>query len=213
MTDAAPPVLCLGSASPRRSELLRQIGVPHCVRSLDLDETARAGEAPADYVLRLAAAKALAVQAARIAAGAQSLPVLGADTTVTIDGAVLGKPRDAVELAAMFARLGGREHEVLTAVALATRAADGAPQVRTGLSRTRVRFRAVVPGEAEAYWATGEPRDKAGGYGIQGLGAVFVESIAGSYSGVVGLPLAETAALLREAGVPLWDGALQGVAA
>ena len=213
MTDTATPVLCLGSASPRRSELLRQIGVPHCVRSVDLDETALPGEAPADYVLRLAAAKALAVQAARIAAGAQSLPVLGADTTVTIDGAVLGKPRDATELAVMFSKLGGREHEVLSAVAVATRDAAGAPQVGTRLSRTRVRFRTIAPGEAAAYWATGEPRDKAGGYGIQGLGAVFVESIAGSYSGVVGLPLAETAALLREAGVPLWDGAIPGVAA
>ena len=207
LTDSAAPVICLGSASPRRSELLRQIGVPHCVRSVDLDETAQPGEVPADYVLRLAAAKALAVQAARTAAGAQYLPVLGADTTVTIDGAVLGKPVDAAELAAMFARLGGREHEVLSAVAVAIRDADGAPQVRTRLSRTRVRFRAIAPGEAETYWATGEPRDKAGGYGIQGLGAVFVESIAGSYSGVVGLPLAETAALLREAGVPLWGGA------
>jgi len=207
MTDAASPVLCLGSASPRRSELLRQIGVPHCVRSVELDETVQPGEAPADYVLRLAAAKALAVQAARSAAGAQSLPVLGADTTVTIDAAVLGKPRDSAELAAMFAQLGGREHEVLSAVAVATRDADGAPQVRTRLSRTRVRFRAIGPGEAETYWATGEPRDKAGGYGIQGLGAVFVESIEGSYSGVVGLPLAETAALLREAGVPMWQGA------
>lgn len=207
MTDTASPVLCLGSASPRRSELLRQIGVPHCVRSVELDETVQPGEAPADYVLRLAAAKALAVQAARTAAGAQSLPVLGADTTVTIDAAVLGKPRDAAELVAMFAQLGGREHEVLSAVAVATRDADGAPQVRTRLSRTRVRFRAIAPGEAETYWATGEPRDKAGGYGIQGLGAVFVESIEGSYSGVVGLPLAETAALLREAGVPMWQGA------
>lgn len=207
MTDAASPVLCLGSASPRRSELLRQIGVPHCVRSVELDETAQPGEAPADYVLRLATAKALAVQAARTAAGAQSLPVLGADTTVTIDGAVLGKPRDSAELAAMFGTLSGREHEVLSAVAVATRDADGAPQVRTRLSRTRVRFRAIAPGEAETYWATGEPRDKAGGYGIQGLGAVFVESIVGSYSGVVGLPLAETAALLRGAGVPVWHGA------
>ena len=207
MIDAASPVLCLGSASPRRSELLRQIGVPHCVRSVDLDETAQPGEAPSDYVLRLAAAKALAVQAARAAAGAQALPVLGADTTVTIDGVVLGKPRDAAELAAMFGRLGGCEHEVLSAVAVATRDAGGAPQVATRLSRTRVRFRAIAPGEAEAYWATGEPRDKAGGYGIQGLGAVFVEAIAGSYSGVVGLPLAETAALLRELGVPMWQGA------
>jgi septum formation protein len=207
ISSSSDGYLARRSASPRRSELLRQIGVPHCVRSVDLDETALPGEAPADYVLRLAAAKALAVQAARIAARAQSLPVLGADTTVTIDGAVLGKPQDTTELVAMFAQLGGREHEVLSAVAVATRDADGAPQVRTRLSRTRVRFRAIAPGEAETYWATGEPRDKAGGYGIQGLGAVFVESIEGSYSGVVGLPLAETAALLREAGVPMWQGA------
>jgi septum formation protein len=146
------------------------------------------------------------VQAAREAQGARRLPVLGADTTVAIDGLVLGKPRDAAELAAMFARLGGRAHEVHSAVALATRDAAGAPRVATRSSCTRVRFRALAPGEAEAYWATGEPRDKAGGYGIQGMGAVFVESIDGSYSGVVGLPLAETAALLREAGVPVWDG-------
>lgn len=206
MIDAQPPSLCLGSASPRRSELLRQIGVPHCVQAVDLDETAQAGEAPVDYVVRLAAAKARAVQAARAAVGAPPLPVLGADTTVTIDGFVLGKPRDAAELAAMFARLGGREHEVVSAVALAL-TEGGAVRVTTRSSRTRVRFRAIAPAEVAAYWATGEPRDKAGGYGIQGLGAVFVESIHGSYSGVVGLPLAETAALLREAGVPIWGGA------
>lgn len=198
------PVLCLGSASPRRSELLRQIGVPHCVQPVDLDETARAGETPGDYVLRLAAAKARAVQQARAAAGARPLPVLGADTTVAVDGLVLGKPRDAAESAAMLARLAGREHEVHSAVALATLDARGAARVASRLSRTRVRFRAIDPAEAAAYWASGEPRDKAGGYGIQGLGAVFVESITGSYSGVVGLPLAETAELLRAAGVPVW---------
>ena len=206
MAEAGDAVLCLGSASPRRSELLRQIGVPHCVQAVGVDESPRAGEPPGDYVQRLAAAKARAVQAAREAEGARRLPVLGADTTVAIDGLVLGKPRDAAELAAMLARLGGRAHEVHSAVALATLDASGAPRVATRRSCTRVRFRALAPGEAEAYWATGEPRDKAGGYGIQGLGAVFVESIEGSYSGVVGLPLAETAALLREAGVPVWDG-------
>lgn len=207
MADAAAPVLCLGSASPRRSGLLRQIGVPHCVQAVDLDESVRAGETPADYVLRLAKAKARAVQAARAAAGAPALPVLGADTTVAIDGLVLGKPRDAAELAAMLARLGGRGHEVHSAVALATVDAHGAPTVAARASCTRVRFRPITPAEAAAYWATGEPRDKAGGYGIQGFGAVFVESIEGSYSGVVGLPLAETAALLRGAGLPVWQGA------
>ncbi|NBU24901.1 MAG: septum formation inhibitor Maf [Gammaproteobacteria bacterium] len=207
MTDASPPVLCLGSASPRRSALLRQIGVPHCVHAVEVDETPFAGEAPDDYVLRLAAAKARAVLVARAAGPAAALPVLGADTTVAIDGVVLGKPADAAESAAMLARLGGREHEVLSAVALAVTDRAGGQRVTTRLSRTRVRFRAVTPAEAAAYWATGEPRDKAGGYGIQGYGAVFVASIAGSYSGVVGLPLAETAELLRDAGVPLWDGA------
>jgi septum formation protein len=212
---AVVPILCLASASPRRSELLRQIGVPHCIQPADLDESRQTGETPAAYVTRLAKEKSSAVLAARAAAGAAPLPVLGADTTVVIDGLVLGKPEDEAALEAMLARLGGREHEVFSAVALAMPSPPGgeAPQdvpstaLVCALSRTTVRFRSITPLEVAAYWASGEPCDKAGGYAIQGLGAVFVQSIDGSFSGVVGLPLAETSQLLRAAGLPLWEGA------
>ena len=189
------PVLCLASASPRRTELLRQLGVPHVVAPSGIDETPRPGEAAGEYVLRVAVDKAQDV----LASAAAGLPVLAADTSVVLDGRVLGKPADLGDFRRMFAGLSGREHVVLTGVALA---AGGA--IRSRVSRTTVRFRAVSPAEIDAYWATGEPRDKAGGYAVQGYGAVFVESIAGSYSGVVGLPLFETAALLAEAGVPVW---------
>lgn len=196
MNDA---ILCLASASPRRRELLQQIGVPHLVQPADLDETPQRDECAADYVERLARAKATAVWQARAAAGAVTLPVLGADTTVTIDGHLLGKPVDERALCAMFERLSGREHEVWSAVALTT--AEGTTSRRSG---TRVKFRVIAPAEVSRYWATGEPRDKAGGYAIQGLGAVFVERIEGSYTGVVGLPLVETAALLVAAGIGVW---------
>ena len=192
--------ICLASASPRRGELLRQIGVSYVVRPADLDEAERAGESPAEYVERLARAKAEWVWQARQQARLEPLPVLGSDTTVTVDGLVLGKPQDEAALLNTFARLSGREHEVLSAVALVT-----ASGIHTRLSRTRVRFRIVTSDEARSYWATGEPCDKAGGYAIQGYGAVFIESIAGSYSGVMGLPLAETAELLVAAGVQVWQ--------
>jgi len=129
-----------------------------------------------------------------------ALPVLGADTTVSIDGLILGKPADLAQLRDMLGRLSGREHEVWSAVALV---GSGEPLWR--LSCTRVRFRPLHSAEIERYWQSGEPCDKAGGYAIQGLGAVFVERIEGSFSGVVGLPLAETAAMLVAAGVPLWQ--------
>lgn len=196
---APSPFLCLASASPRRRELLEQIGVPHIVHPADLDESHLAGESPANYVERLARAKAEAVWRQRRAVGAPDLPVLGADTTVTIDGRVLGKPVDEAALLAMFERLSGREHEVWSGVALASVAG-----IASSRSCTRVKFRIVETAEVRRYWATGEPADKAGGYAIQGYGAVFVEGIAGSYSGVVGLPLAETARLLVAAGLDVW---------
>lgn len=198
MNDSA--AICLASASPRRGELLRQIGVSHLVQPADLDESERPSESPADYVERLARAKAEWVWQARRQSGELTLPVLGADTTVTIDGLVLGKPSDEAGLLATFARLSGREHEVLSAVALSSAAGT-----QSRVSRTRVKFRQVAPEEVRRYWVTGEPRDKAGGYAIQGFGAVFIEHIAGSYSGVMGLPLAETAELLVAAGVRLWQ--------
>ena len=189
--------LCLASASPRRSELLRQIGVPFEVRAADIKEEQLRGELPDVYVLRLAAAKAEAVWAAM--PEVERRPVLAADTAVVLDGHVLGKPLDAAEAAGMLERLSGRTHRVLTAVAL--RVAAG---VETRLSQSEVRFRATTAAERVQYCATGEPFDKAGGYGIQGRAAVFVEELRGSYSGVVGLPLFETAELLTRYGFGFW---------
>ena len=185
----------LASASPRRSELLRQIGVRFTVRAPAIAEDRIFGETPEAYVVRLAAAKAEGVWAAV----ADSRPVLGADTAVVLGREVLGKPERAEEAVAMLERLSGRTHRVLTAVALRYSAG-----VETRLSQSEVRFRATTPAERLAYCATGEPFDKAGAYGIQGNAAVFVEELKGSYSGVVGLPLFETAALLTRCGVPFW---------
>ena len=190
--DAGPAVLVLASASPRRRELLWQIGVPHRAMAAHIDERSRPGEAPEDCVRRLALAKARQPRSA-------GLPVLGADTAVVLDGDMLGKPRDRASALAMLARLSGRTHRVLTAVALV--AAD---RHELALSASEVDFRALSTEECERYWDTGEPRDKAGAYAIQGLGAVFVRALRGSYSGVMGLPLHETATLLAAAGVPCW---------
>lgn len=188
------PALRLASASPRRRELLRQIGVPHAVEAADVDEDGRRGETVMAYVERVARAKAEAVWR-RL----RDLPVLGADTTVVLDGVSLGKPRDRAHGLAMLAALAGREHQVLTAVALVS-----AVGTRCVISASTVRMRASTPLERDRYWDTGEPRDKAGGYAIQGLGAIFIESLHGSYSGVMGLPLFETAQLLAAADVPCW---------
>lgn len=182
------PAIYLASASPRRRELLAQIGVPLAVLAIEVDETPLPGEAPELYVSRLAINKARAGWAA----SDKTRPVLGADTTVVLDGAILGKPRDKADGLAMLARLSDKNHWVMTAVAVAQ-----GERVEHALSVTEVRFRALSAAECEAYWATGEPADKAGGYGIQGLGALFVANLRGSYSGVVGLPLAETGELLR----------------
>ena len=184
----------LASASPRRSELLRQIGVRFEVRPAAVAEDREPSEPPAAYVARLAAAKADAVWGELDEPDPR--PVLAADTAVVLDERVLGKPADAAEAAAMLAELSGRTHRVLTAVAL--RSGRG---TETLVSASEVRFRATTAEERRAYCATGEPYDKAGGYAIQGRAAVFVEHLSGSYSGVVGLPLYETAALLARCGV------------
>jgi len=181
--------------SPRRRELLAQIGVLHTVVGADIDESVRPGEAPRDYVLRMARQKALTVRER-----GELLPVLAADTTVVLDNTVYGKPRDRDDAMAMLGRLSGRTHEVLTAVALAN-----SNEVTVRLSVSTVRFRGLSTEECAAYWDTGEPRDKAGGYAIQGAAAVFIEALSGSYSGVMGLPLFETGELLRAAGVPYWE--------
>jgi septum formation protein len=196
----AAAVVILASASPRRTELLRQIGVAHRVVPAHIDERRATGESPEDCVRRLARHKALEVQLALAAVAgstaAVQLPVLAADTAVVIDDELLGKPRDRADGLAMLARLSGRWHQVLTAVALAS-----VSGMQCCLSRSEVQLRSLSALECAAYWDSGEPLDKAGGYAIQGLGAAFVQELRGSYSGVVGLPLFETAQLLAEAGV------------
>jgi septum formation protein len=195
-------MLVLASESARRSALLTQIGMPHRVIPAHIDERRHDGEPIEQCVRRLAVQKALQVSAMLQAAGTldQRQAVLGADTTVVLDQYMLEKPRDRQHGLAMLARLSGREHEVLSAVALAY-----GGTLQTALSRSLVRLRSLGREECEAYWDSGEPHDKAGGYAIQGRGAVFVESLHGSYSGVMGLPLFETAGLLATAGLPVWQ--------
>jgi septum formation protein len=189
-----PEFVYLASGSPRRRELLQQIGVPFRVVGAEVDETALPHEAPQAYVSRLAEAKAHAGW--QVIPEPAIAPVLAADTAVVLDGKILGKPKDGPDAERMLVSLSGRTHEVLTAVAL--RDAGGA-QVR--ISHSLVTFRRITSAEISAYWGTGEPRDKAGAYAIQGAAAVFIEDLHGSYSGVMGLPLFETAELLASAGI------------
>lgn len=194
--------LVLASRSPRRAELLRGLGLPFEVMPADVDESLLAGE-PADaYVERLARTKAEAVLG-RIAAA--DVLVLGADTTVEIDGRILGKPEDAAEGVAMLLALAGRTHRVATGIAVA-----GPAGTESVCVVAEVEFRHIERSEAEAYWATGEPADKAGGYGLQGIGGIFVTGIRGSASAVVGLPVAETEQLLRRFGMNTWHERLHG---
>ena len=191
------PVLRLASASPRRRQLLDLIGVPHVVTPADIDETPRPGERPDHYVMRLAIGKSNATWQRQ-----RDLPVLGADTTVVVDDQILGKPESEDDALRMLGRLSGRIHVVHTGIAL--RAADGREFM--SISSTQVQFAHLSESQMRAYWASGEPQGKAGAYAIQGLGAVFVSNISGSYTGVMGLPLYETAEMLRAAGVPVWGG-------
>jgi septum formation protein len=184
--------LTLASASPRRSELLRQIGVAHTVTPSQVDEVRRPGEAPAGYVRRLACAKAEQVWAA----GAGD-PVLGADTAVVLEGEFFGKPLDRRDCVRILMRLSGHTHEVYTAVAL--RHAGG---LECALSVSEVTIKSLAAEDCARYWDSGEPRDKAGAYAIQGLAGQFVSQLSGSYSGVMGLPLYETALLLAQIGAP-----------
>lgn len=191
----------LASGSPRRAELLQQIGVPFRLLRIDVDESVPPFEAAPDYVVRLAAAKANAGwRAARSGAGGHA-PVLAADTAVVLDGRIIGKPRDRPDATRMLGELSGRTHLVLTAVALCDAAGT-----HWRLSRSEVTFRVLDRVECAAYWDTGEPCDKAGAYAIQGFAAVFVADLRGSYSGVMGLPIFETAELLGASGVPRWCG-------
>lgn len=193
--------LYLASGSPRRRELLTQIGVPFTAISADIDETPLNDESPAAYVERLARGKAEAGRAVlAVSESGAPICVLGADTAVVLDGQILGKPVDEADAVAMLMALSDREHEVLTAIAVL----DG-QRCESRVVRSLVRFRPISREEAAAYWASGESLDKAGGYGIQGLGAVFVAGLNGSYSAVVGLPLCETFELLGHFGIPCWQ--------
>ncbi|GAB6047915.1 Maf family protein [Methyloparacoccus murrellii] len=184
--------LILASASPRRQALLAQLGLDAEIRPADIPERPLPEETPEQYVRRIAAEKSRAIQTL----DDSRLPVLAADTEVVLDGEIFGKPADLAQALEMLARLSGREHAVLSAVSL--RAGE---RHLEALSLSRVRFRPLTVDEIRAYWATGESRDKAGGYAIQGLGALFVEHLSGSYSGVMGLPLRETGELLRQIGL------------
>ncbi|MCY0387717.1 Maf family protein [Robbsia sp. Bb-Pol-6] len=214
---AAPfPFVYLASQSPRRRELLDQIGVrfemllPEAHEDAEALEALIAGEPAPGYVQRVCLAKADAALARRVRRALPAAPILSADTTVACEGAILGKPRDADDAAAMLRRLSGRTHQVWTAVAVVAGDAHPAPAGSVGgtparhalaLSRSDVRFAALDDTAIARYIAGGEPFGKAGGYGIQGTAAAFVENLSGSYSGVMGLPLFETARLLRQAGV------------
>lgn len=187
--------LILASASPRRRELLQQIGVRFECRPVDIDETPLPQEAPADYVARLALEKARACQQLM---GSDSV-YLGSDTTVTLDNHILGKPENEDDAVRILMHLSGRRHQVMTSVALVQGEREAVETVIT-----EVEFQPLNEDQCRAYWHTGEPADKAGAYGIQGMGAVFVSRMEGSYSAVVGLPLMETARLLGSFAVPIW---------
>jgi len=187
--------LCLASASPRRLELLRQLGFTTRVQPADVDETHHPGESPQAYVCRIAKAKVDAIQAT----DPKSL-VVGADTTVVCNGEILGKPTDAADAQRMLSTLAGRPHQVWTGVCVGR-----GKEQRSCEVMSEVVFRPLSSQEIAAYVATGEPMDKAGAYAIQGRGAVFVTRLEGSYSGVMGLPLCELAALLAQFGVTPWQ--------
>lgn len=193
MHISSKPLIYLASASPRRSSLLTQIGIGHRVRPVDVDERPQAGEPPPDYVRRLALQKAQALWGQLGAA--ERLPVLGSDTAVVVDSEILGKPSNEQDCLRMLRLLSGRTHQVFTAVALCR--AEGCV---SKLSISDVTFRALTLDEMTAYWRSGEPADKAGAYAVQGLAAAFIERIAGSYSGIMGLPLYETTQLLAAIG-------------
>lgn len=192
----ATPRLVLASGSPRRRQLLEDLGLSFEVLAPSIDEAPRPGEAARDYVLRLAREKA-----AQVAAQRPGQVVLAADTTVAVGGRILEKPRDAPEARAMLEALSGRTHEVFTGVAV-----DG-PARAAAAVRTAVTFRPLSAAEIAWYVGTGEPFDKAGGYAVQGKAASFVAALEGSGTNVIGLPMAEAVALLAQAGVPLpWSG-------
>ena len=195
-SDNTISFIYLASASPRRRELLAQLGLDCEVVPVDIDESHHAGESGRAYVRRLAVTKA---RAAMIRLDRLNIPVLAADTAVVLGDRILGKPEDETGARQMLADLSGRAHDVYSAVAVLSGDYED-----VAVSRSRVQFRAISEKEIAAYWQTGEPRDKAGAYAIQGIGAVFIAGLEGSYSGVMGLPLFETAQLLNACGWRFW---------
>lgn len=191
-------VIYLASRSPRRGELLDQLGIRHRVLVPDVNEAVLPKESPEDYVLRLARIKAEVAAMRMRERRMKELPVLAADTSVILGRRILGKPANAEDAAAMLGALSGKTHRVLTAVAVVFQG-----KLATALSDTAVRFRRLSASEIAAYVGTGEPLDKAGAYGIQGRAAAFIKQIDGSYSGVMGLPLYETAQLLGKFGISI----------
>ncbi|TXR53952.1 Maf family protein [Reinekea thalattae] len=206
--------LILASQSPRRQELLASLGVEFDIFAADIDESVLPQEQAEAYVQRLALEKAKAVLAAAptfkqtteqaLEQSTEQRWVLGSDTAVVVDGKILGKPVDQDDFYSMMQLLSGRSHCVLTAIALVSN-----HHVYSDCVSTEVCFSHLTESQIKAYWHTGEPLDKAGGYGIQGLASVFIEQITGSYSAVVGLPIHQTAKLLTQADIPLWHGELQ----
>ena len=197
------PQIYLASTSPRRRELLAQLGIRFEVVSQDIPEIRVGHETPEQYVERLALAKAHA--GLEVLGKGASAPVLGADTAVVVDNEVLGKPRNEQDALAMLEWLSGRSHRVLSAVAVVARVDLGQDRHLVKASESRVVFRSTTEDERKAYWQSGEPADKAGAYGIQGKAAIFIERLEGSYSGVMGLPLYETAELLRQFGIEIFN--------
>ena len=192
--------LILASQSPRRAELLTQMGLPYEVHVADIDESRLSDESPSAYVERLAREKCVRGIELAKASGAEFLAAVGADTIVLLDDEILGKPRGLTEGTVMLRRLSGRTHEVLSGVAVG----DGVRLESTVVS-SRVTFRSLDEAEIAAYWATGEGADKAGSYGIQGIGGILVERLEGSFSAVMGLPVQETEALLQSLDVDTWS--------
>ncbi len=188
-------MIYLASASPRRRELLRQLGVEFEAMPSNILEVRQAGESPADYVLRVARDKAQFVTKLAHERGLPVFPVLGADTEVVLDGEILGKPQDRVHGMTLLRRLAGRTHEVLSAVCMVDSGNE-----HTALSTSRVTLSPLTEAEIAQYWNTGEPADKAGAYAIQGQAAAFIERLEGSYTGVMGLPLHELAGILKKIG-------------
>lgn len=194
--------LILASQSPRRKMLLGQLGYQFSTLVADIDESVSDHESAKDYVLRLAQEKAIAIFNTLTHKQQKQSLVLGADTCVVIDGIILGKPANEAECIKTLLRLENKEHQVLTAIAVAAFESVDTADVRSNIIETHVRFKALTLNEIKRYWQTGEPCDKAGSYAIQGIGGQFVTTIDGSYSAVVGLPLYETAMLLSKSGLP-----------